>query len=122
MEYTNTCLLSENECETTDNHTDNDKTKILSAFKVVISDPMRAVYDKPRREILAGEIAYYVKGVETEQRLQRRDTVPSIDEYCAYRMASSAVRFVLCVNEYVVATCIEKISVCGNADSDLWVA
>jgi len=54
-----------------------------------------------RREILLHEIVNYIDGVETEHRVQMRTTLPSVEEYWSYRMASSAVRFVLCATEYV---------------------
>ena len=48
------------------------------------------------------EVCFFMEKSEVEQRLRLRDSIINIDEYWQYRLGTSAVRVVLCLNESVL--------------------
>ncbi|KAF2747537.1 hypothetical protein M011DRAFT_458397 [Sporormia fimetaria CBS 119925] len=71
------------------------------AFYDYIAHPLREAYDHGRRRLLSEEIKSYVTSGERGSKMQKTETLPSIEEFWQRRMKGSEFKFLLMATELV---------------------
>ena len=75
------------------------KSRIVQNFEG-IGEAMRRVFDREHCARLVYHIGNYISGCRTEEAFRAKGEMPTLEEYWAYRLHSSAVFVTLAANEF----------------------